>query len=168
MTISEKSAYLKGLAEGMKLDTESCEGKLLAGILDLVADIATTVEALDENYTELSEYVDELDSDLGDLEELVYLEGEDGCLCGDDDDYEVGSYDDDICTGECDGCHGCDDLEDLEAIDGADDVFDMDEEGMRCIICDNCGDTICYDESLDPADIICPACSKPCVAPTEE
>ena len=27
MTLSEKSAYLKGLMEGMKLDTETNEGK---------------------------------------------------------------------------------------------------------------------------------------------
>jgi len=29
MTLSEKSAYLKGLMEGMKLDTETNEGKLI-------------------------------------------------------------------------------------------------------------------------------------------
>ena len=30
MTLSEKSAYLKGLMEGMKLDTETNEGKLIS------------------------------------------------------------------------------------------------------------------------------------------
>lgn len=161
MTISEKSAYLKGLADGMKLDTEKAEGKLIAGLLDLVSDIATTVETLDEDYTSLADYVDELDSDLGDLEEFVYLEDEeDECLCEDDDDeYECGCYDDDDCDGECDGCCGCDDLEE--------DVFDLDEEGMRCIMCENCGDTICYDESLDPAEIVCPACGEKCVGDKE-
>lgn len=154
MTITEKSAYLKGLAEGMKLDTEKAEGKILAGLLDLVSDIATTVETIDEDYTELYDYVDELDSDLCDLEEYVYLEDED------EDEYDFGEYED--CDGECDGCCGCDDLEDLEMLDGDDDVFDLDTEGMRCIMCDNCGDTICYDESLDPAEILCPACGEPC------
>lgn len=156
MTITEKSAYLKGLAEGMKLDTEKAEGKILAGLLDLVADIATTVETIDEDYTELCDYVDELDSDLCDLEEYVYLEDED------EDEYDFGEYED--CDGECDGCCGCDDLEDLEMLDGEedDDVFDLDTEGMRCIMCESCGDTICYDESLDPADIVCPACGELC------
>ena len=167
MTISEKSAYLKGLEDGMNLDTEKAEGKLIAGLLDLVSDIATTVETLDEDYSELADYVDELDSDLADLEELVYLEDEeDECLCDfDDDDYDLGEYED--CDGECEGCHGCDDLEDLEALDGEDDVFDLDSEGMRCIMCESCGDTICYDETLDPADIICPACGKKCVGEEE-
>ncbi len=161
MTISEKSAYLKGLADGMKLDTETAEGKLIAGLLDLVGDIATTVETLDEDYAELSDYVDELDSDLGDLEEYVYLEDED------EDEYDFGEYED--CDGECEGCHGCDDLEDLEALDGEEeDVFDLDSEGMRCIMCESCGDTICYDETLDPADIICPACGKSCIGEATE
>jgi len=155
MTISEKSAYLKGLAEGMKLDTEKAEGKLIAGLLDLVSDIALAVETLDDDYATMEEYMEEIDSDLGDLEEYVYLEDED------EDEYDFGEYED--CDGECEGCHGCDDLEDLEALDGDEDVFDLDSEGMRCIMCDSCGDTICYDETLDPEDIICPACGKKCV-----
>ena len=36
MTISEKSAYLKGLMEGMNLNTESNEGKMIAAILYLL------------------------------------------------------------------------------------------------------------------------------------
>ena len=159
MTISEKSAYLKGLAEGMKLDTEKAEGKLIAGLLDLVSDIALAVETLDDDYATMEEYMEEIDSDLGDLEEYVYLEDED------EDEYDFGEYED--CDGECEGCHGCDDLEDLEALDGEDDVFDLDSEGMRCIMCESCGDTICYDETLDPADIICPACGKKCVGEEE-
>jgi len=152
MTIGEKSAYLKGLAEGLKLDTEKAEGKLIAGLLDLVSDIALAVETLDEDYASMEEYMEEIDSDLGDLEEYVYLEDEDG------DEYDVGAYED--CDGECEGCCGCDDLLDDE--DEDDDVFDLDEEGMRCIMCESCGDTICYDETLDPSEIVCPACGELC------
>ena len=36
MEITEKVAYLKGLAEGMELDTEKKEGKLLAAIIDVL------------------------------------------------------------------------------------------------------------------------------------
>ena len=43
MTISEKVAYLKGLAEGMELDTEKKEGKLLAAIIDVLDDIALEI-----------------------------------------------------------------------------------------------------------------------------
>ena len=34
MGISEKIAYLKGLMEGMNVDTESNEGKLFAAVVD--------------------------------------------------------------------------------------------------------------------------------------
>ena len=40
MEITEKVAYLKGLAEGMELDTGKKEGKLLSAIIDVLEDIA--------------------------------------------------------------------------------------------------------------------------------
>ena len=46
MGIIEKVAYLKGLAEGMELDTEKKEGKLIAAIIDLLDDIALELEDL--------------------------------------------------------------------------------------------------------------------------
>ena len=36
MTISEKAAYLKGLMDGLELDTEKAEGKMISAIVDLV------------------------------------------------------------------------------------------------------------------------------------
>ena len=44
MEITEKVAYLKGLAEGMELDTEKKEGKLIAAIIDILDDIALELE----------------------------------------------------------------------------------------------------------------------------
>ena len=44
MEIIEKVAYLKGLAEGMELNTEKKEGKLLSAIIDLLEDIAQALE----------------------------------------------------------------------------------------------------------------------------
>ena len=40
MEISEKVAYLKGLAEGLALDTDTKEGKLIAAIIDVLDDMA--------------------------------------------------------------------------------------------------------------------------------
>ena len=40
MTVTEKVAYLKGLAEGMAIDENSKEGKLLKAITDVLADLA--------------------------------------------------------------------------------------------------------------------------------
>ena len=46
MTLSEKSAYLKGLMEGMKLDTETNEGKLISEIISMLQDVAENVSDL--------------------------------------------------------------------------------------------------------------------------
>ena len=48
MTISEKSAYLKGLMDGMKLSTESDEGKMIAAIVDLLGDMAKRITDIEE------------------------------------------------------------------------------------------------------------------------
>ena len=49
MTLSEKSAYLKGLMDGLKLDTEKDEGKMIAAIVDMLSDVAETVSDLEED-----------------------------------------------------------------------------------------------------------------------
>ena len=43
MEILEKVAYLKGLAEGLGLDTEKREGKLLSVIIDVLEDMALEI-----------------------------------------------------------------------------------------------------------------------------
>ena len=86
MTISEKSAYLKGLADGLKLDRETTEGRLIGELIDLVSEIATTVETIDGETEHLSDYVDELDQDLGELEEYVFSDDCDLDFPDDDDD----------------------------------------------------------------------------------
>ena len=47
MSISEKVAYLEGLAEGLALDTETKEGKLLAAIVDVLGEIAEELEEIE-------------------------------------------------------------------------------------------------------------------------
>ena len=111
MTISEKSAYLKGLADGLKLDRETAEGRLIGELIDLVSEIATTVETIDGETEHLSDYVDELDQDLGELEEYVFSDDCDIDFPDDDDDgdWEYGEYDDEDededegCDGVCEG-----------------------------------------------------------------
>ena len=43
MTLSEKAAYLKGLMDGLDLDKESAEGKMIAGIVDLLGEMTTSI-----------------------------------------------------------------------------------------------------------------------------
>ena len=68
MTISEKVAYLKGLAEGLNLDTEkSKEGKLISVMIGILEEV--------------------LSDDLADVEAEVFGEEEDDEDDEDEDDY---------------------------------------------------------------------------------
>ena len=66
MKLSENAAYLKGLAEGMNIAEATPNDKLLTKLLDLVAEMAATIELLEDRCDELTDYADELDADLGD------------------------------------------------------------------------------------------------------
>lgn len=101
MTISEKVAYLKGLAEGLDLDTtKSKEGKLISVMIGIMEDLAMSVEDLEENALDLGEEIDVLSDDLSDVEDVVFDEDEE-----DDDWFEV----------ECPNC-GADIVVDDEAL----------------------------------------------------
>lgn len=88
MTISEKVAYLKGLAEGLNLDTEkSKEGKLISVMIGILEEIGLTIEDIEENALALGEEIDVLSDDLEDVESLIY-DDDDECDC-DEDSFEV-------------------------------------------------------------------------------
>ena len=46
MTLGERAAYLKGLAEGLKISKETDEGRLLSEVINMLEDIADSVTAL--------------------------------------------------------------------------------------------------------------------------
>ncbi len=73
MTISEKVAYLKGLAEGLDLDVEkSKEAKLISVMIGILEEVAMSIEDLEENDLDLGEEIDVLSDDLADVEEVVF------------------------------------------------------------------------------------------------
>ena len=96
MTISEKVAYLKGLAEGLNLDTEkSKEGKLISVMIGILEEIGLSIEDLEENAQALGEEIDVLSDDLADVESEVF---------GEDEDEDGEDYDDDWFEVECPNC----------------------------------------------------------------
>ena len=149
MTISEKVAYIKGLAEGMNLDTDKNEGKLLAAIIDALAEICDEIDALDDAQIELAEQLDAVDEDLSSLEEIIYEDDEcDCCDCCDDDcdDYDdYDDYEDDLYEVTCPKCN------DTIYIDA-----EMLEEGG--IDCPNCGTDLEFDFDCDCEDCDCDEC----------
>ena len=133
MTISEKVAYLKGLAEGLDLDTEkSKEGKLISVMIGILEELAMSVEDLEENALALGEEIDVLSDDLADVEEIVYDEDEEY-----EDDEE--DYDDDWFEVECPTCE---------------EPLIIDEEALAEgeIVCPNCQSRFALDLGEEEAD----------------
>ena len=77
MTTTEKVAYLKGLMEGMKLDTETNEGKLLSVIADILGDMAEDMEDMGAELCDLGEDVDAISDDLENVEEYLFDDEDD-------------------------------------------------------------------------------------------
>ena len=131
MTISEKSAYLKGLMDGLKLSTETDEGKMIAAIVDLLGDIEDTTIAI-------SDELDEIEEDLDAIEDYIMDE---------EDDYD--EYDDE------DEEDWDDEDFDEEGFDFGDEDTTIYE--VECA----CGNIINFDEeTLEAGSIICPDCGE--------
>ena len=143
MTITEKTAYLKELLEGMNIDETKAEGKLLKAVIETLDELANDLTDVAEDVATLNDYVEELDEDLGAVEEFVYSDDDecDCCDCADEFD----------CDGDCDCC-------------------DEECDGFYEVECPHCGANVCFDETCDPRDLICPSCQErfDCLEATEE
>lgn len=92
MSLTEKTAYLRGLMDGMGLKAEtSDEHKLLAAMVEVMDDIAANVEANNESITSLADELDELDDAVTELEEILEDDDEDEDD-EDDEDEEAVEY----------------------------------------------------------------------------
>ncbi len=106
MNLNEKAAYLKGLAEGLNYDQTTAEGKLLAAVIDLLGEVTDAIADVDADLETLNDYCEELDEDLGALEE--YVMGDDCCDCDDCDCCDCDCFEDE----EFCNCEDCDEDED--------------------------------------------------------
>ncbi|MBQ7124845.1 MAG: hypothetical protein IJO00_00645 [Clostridia bacterium] len=98
MKITEKTAYLKGLLEGLSIDETKPEAKLLKAVIETLDEMAGEVAELTAETEHLEDYLDEIDYDLGELEADYYeawddeddfdLDDEDYCYCDECDDEE--------------------------------------------------------------------------------
>ncbi|KGF07247.1 hypothetical protein C7381_10681 [Ezakiella coagulans] len=88
----KKVSYLKGLAEGFKLDESKDENKLISGILDCLEMVSDELNILQTDFNQLEEYVNMVDDDLSDLE--MIFENDDLWDDDDFDDDEDDSYTD--------------------------------------------------------------------------
>ncbi len=127
MTLTEKAAYLKGIADGMKLNADEPTDKLLLSIIDMLDDLAKSVTTNEEEITLLTDDVDALYEDVyGDEDEDLSDEIED------DDDEELYEI-------ECPKC-------------GEKIYLDFDEIEQGDITCPACGEALEIELHLDDCD----------------
>ncbi len=136
MTISEKSAYLKGLMDGLKLNTESDEGKMIAAIVDLLEDVTKKLTAVEDTTIAISDELDEIEEDLDAIEDFI-MDDED-----DYDDYECDCDEDDFDDEGFD--FGDEDTTIYEVECACGEIIDFDEETLEkgSMTCPNCGETL--------------------------
>ena len=140
MTISEKSAYLKGLMDGLKLDTEKAEGKMIAAIVDLLGGVTKRLTDVEETTIAISDELDEIEEDLDAIEDFILDEEEDEY---EDDDYDFDDEDEDDFDDEGFD-YGDEDTTIYEVECTCGEVIDFDEETLEAgsMICPNCGETL--------------------------
>ena len=142
MEILEKVAYMKGLAEGLGLDTKSKEGKLLKVIMDILDDMALELQDIHAEQGEPEEGLDAVSDDLADVETYLYEQDSED----DEDDGEVYQT-------TCPNCQ-----EDV--------FFDEDILADGSILCPNCGEKLEFD--LEEPDGCGGGCCGACAEPAAE
>ena len=150
MTISEKSAYLKGLMDGLKLNTESDEGKMIAAIVDMLGDLARKVTDIEDTTIAISDELDEIEEDLDAIEDFIMDSDEEDW--DEEDEDEEWEEDEEEEYGEEGFDFGDEDSIIYEVTCACGTVISFDEETLEegSIICDNCGETLEF--SLEDED----------------
>ena len=141
MNINKESAYLRGLLEGYELDGNKKEVKLIAKMLELIDEMADHITALEADNAEMREYIEELDHDLGAVEEDLYMDED----YDDEDEYDEYDEDSDYYEIECPSCG---------EVVCFDDSIDPDN-----LVCPACGEKI---DDVELCDGDCDACDKDC------
>ena len=140
MTISEKSAYLKGLMDGLKLNTESDEGKMIAAIVVLLGDVTKKVVDIEDTTIAISDELDEIEEDLDAIEDFIMDEDDEDY--DDDDDFDWDDEDEEEYEEGFD--FGDEDSTIYEVTCACGEVIDFDEEVLEqgSMTCPNCGETL--------------------------
>ncbi len=142
MTLSARVAYLKGLFDG--LDYDKKDSKMMSGILELLEDMAQSVEELEEENAALNEVVDV-------LMETVFSGNNAGAQ-------PVASAEE---TEEPDADSDEEVFEDSVEEDAVDEDVDMSDQTLYQVICPRCGEEIFVEEhDLEAGSIACPVCGE--------
>lgn len=70
--LRSRVAYLQGLVEGLALEDESNEGRVLNEMIEVLGELVETVEEVDDKVETLAEHLNDMDDDLTELETDFY------------------------------------------------------------------------------------------------
>ena len=135
--LTKRAAYLKGLADGMKLNKEENEGKLLAEIIDFLGDLADQVDAIDDEQGFIADALDDLEEEIDVIGNEVFDEYDEYDDDEDEDEFQI-------------TCQGCGE----EIIVSTEDLLDGE------ILCPQCGATIEFDFDCDGDCDGCDGCDE--------
>ena len=152
MTINEKAAYLKGLMEGLQLDAEKAEGKMIAAIVDLLGDVTKKLTNVEDTTIAISDELDEIEEDLDAIEDFILDEDEYDDDEEWDDEEDEDEWDDEDEDYEEGFDFGDPDTTIYEVECACGSIIDFDEETLEegSIVCPNCGETLEF--SLEDED----------------
>ncbi len=136
--LTERVSYLRGLIDGIKLDESSPESRIFSDIVELLDDMATSIESIDEKQNDISDELCETQEDLYD-----FLYGVD------DDDPEDFDEDEDEDYTEEFTCPNCGEILPVD-----EDLLDSEEE--ITIECPGCGEKVTISLEDDDEDPDCP------------
>jgi len=145
MNVTERVAYLRGLLEGMELDTDKKEGKVWKAVLSVLEELAESVTDLEQQNAALSEELDDIYEELSVIEEDFLDDDEDGFFDDEDEPLyqvicptcnEVIYMDDDLLSEGCTVCPACGeelefDLSDLTDEDLAESMIESVENAQE-------------------------------------
>lgn len=91
MEVSEKVAYIKGLMNGLDMDSSKKEVKVMNAIVDVLDEMSFAISDLQDENDELYEALDAIDEDLSFVEEDFYdgMQDEDEYYDGNGVFYEI-------------------------------------------------------------------------------
>ncbi len=141
-SVQERVNELKALAKTLSLDESKGQDKLMLEMLDVLSQMSQSVTKLEQDMLETQEAMEDMSTDLTDIEEVLFGEEEDDC-------HHFHDHDEDE-----------DDDEDEAFFDYDEDPF---QEGEISFDCPHCDHSIV----LQTADIdvekspVCTACGKP-------
>lgn len=92
-SVKQKVSYLKGYIDGLHIDSETKEGKVIKEITDILQCMADEICFIKDSNGEIKEYIEQIDNDLINVEDEIYGLSEElideGCEYNDDDFQEM-------------------------------------------------------------------------------